>query len=93
MITFDYYVNENKTEHNKNWPYVPDHPYRILIIGGPGSGRTNLSKYQYLIKLREKVGIDHHNNPTDHQNNPYIEYSNDMHNVYKNINYYNPDKK
>ena len=41
MINFDDYVNENKTEHNLKWPYVPDHPYRILIIGGSGSGKTN----------------------------------------------------
>ena len=44
MINFDNYVNgiafngvalnKNKTEHNKNWSYIPDHPYRILIIGG-----------------------------------------------------------
>ena len=33
MINFDDYVNENKTEHNKNWPHIPDHAYRILIIG------------------------------------------------------------
>ena len=32
------YVTENKTEHNKNWPYTPDHSYRIFIIGGSGSG-------------------------------------------------------
>ena len=31
-----------KTEHNKNWPYIPDHPYRILIIGGSGYGKANL---------------------------------------------------
>ena len=42
MINFDDYVNENKTEHNKNWPYTPDHPYRILIIGSSGSAKTNL---------------------------------------------------
>ena len=42
MINFDDYVNEHKTEHNKNWPYTPDHPYRILIIGGSGSGKTNV---------------------------------------------------
>ena len=42
MINFDDYVNENKTIRNKNWPYIPDHPYRILIIGGSGSGKTNL---------------------------------------------------
>ena len=41
MINIDNYVNDNKTEHNKNWPYTPDHPYRILIIGGSGSGQTN----------------------------------------------------
>ena len=41
MINFDDYVNENKTEHNKNRSYIPDHPYRILIIGGSGSGKTN----------------------------------------------------
>ena len=41
MINFDNYVNENKTKHNKNWPYIPDHPYRILIIGGSRSGKTN----------------------------------------------------
>ena len=42
MINFDDYVNENKTIHNKNWPYIPDHPYRTLMIGGSGSGKTNL---------------------------------------------------
>ena len=28
-------------QHNLNWPYIPDHPYRILILGGSGSGKTN----------------------------------------------------
>ena len=41
MISFDDYANENKTEHNSKWPYVLDHPYRTLIIGGSGSGKTN----------------------------------------------------
>ena len=41
MINFDEYTNENKTEHNLKLPYIPDHPYRILIIGGSGSGKTN----------------------------------------------------
>ena len=31
----------NNEEHNKKWPHIPDHPYRILIIGGSGSGKTN----------------------------------------------------
>ena len=32
MINFDNYANENKTKHNKNWQYIPDHLYRILIM-------------------------------------------------------------
>ena len=42
MINFDEYINENKTEHNLKWPYIPDHPYRVLIIGSSGSGKTNV---------------------------------------------------
>ena len=41
MINIDNYVNENKTEHNEKLPYIPDHPYRIIIVGGSGSGKTN----------------------------------------------------
>ena len=47
MINFDDYTNEKLVEHNSKWPYIPDHPYRILIIGGSGSGKTNaLFNYQ-----------------------------------------------
>ena len=41
MINFDYYTNKNSTQHNSKWPYIPNHPYRLLIVGGSGSGRTN----------------------------------------------------
>ena len=41
MINFDEYTNENKIKHNSKWPYIPDHPYRILIAGGSGSEKTN----------------------------------------------------
>ena len=41
MINFDNYTSENKTEHNPNQRHTQDHPYRILIIGGSGSGKTN----------------------------------------------------
>ena len=41
MINFDDYTHENIIEHNSKWPNILDHPYRILIIGGSGSGKTN----------------------------------------------------
>ena len=111
MINFDEYTNENKKEHNLNWPYIPDHPYRILIIGGSGSGKTNAllnliedqpdidktylhvkdpyeDKYQFLINKTESIRLKHFNDPK-----AFIEYSNDMHDVYKNISDYNPDKE
>ena len=40
MINLDNISNNNK-EHNEKWPYIPDHSYRILMIGGSGSGKTN----------------------------------------------------
>ena len=41
MINLDNIINDNNEKHNEEWPYIPDHPYRILIIGGSGSGKTN----------------------------------------------------
>ena len=69
MINFDDYVNENKTEHNKYWPYIPDNPYGILIIVGSGSGKTNallnlienqpdIYKYICILKIRMKQNIN-----------------------------------
>ena len=43
MINLDSITNGNNKKHNKKWPYIPDHPYRILIIGGCGSGKTNIT--------------------------------------------------
>ena len=65
MINFDDYVNKNKIVRNKNWPYVPDHPYRISIIGGSGSGKTNVllnlienqpntDKVYFMLKICKK---------------------------------------
>ena len=64
---------ENQPDIDKKYLYAKD-PYE--------------AEYQHLIKIREKVGIYHHNDPR-----AYIEYSSDMHGVYKNINYCNPDKE
>ena len=47
MINFDEYTSENRVNHNPNYPYIPDHPYGILIIAGSGSGKT--STLLYLI--------------------------------------------
>ena len=41
MINLYSITHENNKEHNKKWPYIPDHLYRILIIGGSGSGKRN----------------------------------------------------
>ena len=111
MVNFDDYTNENIIQHNPKWPYIPDHPYRILIIGSSGSGKTNAllnlinnqpdidkiylyakdpyeKKFQYLINKHEEVGLDHFNNPKT-----FTEYSNDMRDVYKNIEDYNLGKE
>ena len=54
MFNLDDITNENNKEHNKKWPYIPDHPYRILIIGGSGSGKTNA----LLNLIKEQDDID-----------------------------------
>ena len=41
MIDFNDVVKENIKEHNPNLPQVPHHPYRILIIGRSGCGKTD----------------------------------------------------
>ena len=48
--------NKNKTEYYSNWPYIPDHPYRILILRGSGSGKTNallslINNQPYINKI------------------------------------------
>ena len=42
MINFDNVTKGNIKEDNLNWPQISNHLYRILIIGGSGSGKTNL---------------------------------------------------
>ena len=41
MINLDNITNENNKKYNEKRPYIRDHPYRILIIDGSGSGKTN----------------------------------------------------
>ena len=54
MGNLDSTTNENNKEHNEKWPYIPDHPYRILIIGGSGSWKTNA--LLNLIKEQDDTG-------------------------------------
>ena len=51
MINFDCITKKDIKLHNSNWPKIPEHPYRILIIGGTGSGRT--SELLNLIKQQD----------------------------------------
>ena len=54
MINFDEYTNENRVNHNPNYPYIPDHPYRILIMGGSGFRTTNA----LLNLINNRLDID-----------------------------------
>ena len=111
MINVDDITKGNIKEHNPNWPQIPDHSYRILIIGGYGSRKTNSlfnlinqqpdidkmylytkdpyeTKYKFLIKKREDARTKHFNDSKS-----FIECSNDIDDIYKNIKEYNPYKK
>ena len=97
MINFDDYGK---------WPYIPDHPFRIcwgsgktnallnLIEKQPDTDKTYLyvkdsyeGKYQSLINMKESIGLNLFNDFKG-----FIEYSNDMLDVYKNIDEYNVDE-
>ena len=41
MINLDSITKEKKKKHNEKQPFIPDHPYRILIINGSESEKTN----------------------------------------------------
>ena len=54
MINLDSITNKNNIKHKEKWSYIPDHPDRILIIGGSGSGKTNT----LLHLINEQDDID-----------------------------------
>ena len=105
MVNLDSITNKN----NKKWLYIPDHPYRILMIGGWKSGK----KYALINLINEQNDIDKINlyakDLSEHEilikrsknagikyfNDPntFIECSNTMDDVYENIDDYNPSRK
>ena len=111
MYNFNYVTKEDKKERNPNWPQIPDHSYRILILRGSGFGKTNAllnfikhepdidkiylyakdpceSKFQLLINNRESIGLKYFND-----SKTFIEYPNDVDDIYRNIEDCNPNKK
>ena len=54
MINFGDVTKENTKQHNPNWPQIPDHPYRMLIIGSYGSRKVDL----LLNLINHQAGID-----------------------------------
>ena len=54
MINLDSITNENNKKHNEKWPYIPDHPYKVLIIGGSGPWKTKT----LLNLINEQNDID-----------------------------------
>ena len=105
MKNYDQWVEIN---HNPNWPYIPDHPYRILIIGGSGSGKTNvllnLIKHQrpdplYIkdpCESKYELRINGREKVgIENLKNPkaFNGYSQTTDDVYENLEAYNPTKK
>ena len=111
MKIYKKFTGVNIKEHNINWPQTPDHPYRILIIRGSISRKTNTlinlvihqpgidkiylyikdpyeTRYQLLINKCKSVGSKPCNDPK-----VFIEYSNDISNIYENIDGCNRKKK
>ena len=105
MINLDDVLKEETKEHS-NWSQIPD-PYIILRIRGSASGKKNLlsqqpnigkvylyakdpyeAKYQFLIHNKQSTGLKHFNDFK-----AFIEYCNNMDDIYKNIEEYSPNKK
>ena len=103
LINFDDVTMENIKDHNPSQPKIPDHPIRILIIGGSGSGKINSTfnlineepdtdeiylyakspyeaKYQFLTNKRKSTALKQFNDFK-----AFIEYSNYMYDIYKNV--------
>ena len=93
IINVDDNTNQNQTELNLNWPFTGYRKTKAvlnLISNQPDIDKIYLyakdpyeAKYQYLFEKREKVGLNHYEDPE-----AFIECSNDMQDVYKNVGEY-----
>ena len=104
MFHLDDITNESNKEQNDKWPYISDHPYRILIIGGSGSGKTNVlinlvkeqddidKIYLYAKDLTEPK-YEFLIKKRENDSSAFIGCSNTMDDVYENIDDYNPSRK
>ena len=52
MFNLNDITDQNNRDHNRKWLYIPDHPYKKLIVVGFGSGKTNI--LLILMKLHTR---------------------------------------
>ena len=106
MKNYDQSVEIN---HNPNWPYIPDHPYRIVIIGSSGSDKTNvllnltkvndqiLAEFIYMSKIYSNQSINYllTEEKNEELKNPkaFIGYSQTIEHIDENLEDYNSAKK
>ena len=96
MINFDDYANENNARHNSKWPYIPDHPYKVLIVEGSNpllnliNNQPDVDKIYFYAKDPYEAKYQYLINKREsvglnRLNDPktFIECSNDMQDVYK----------
>ena len=104
MLNLNDIVSNNSSSESNGWPF------RMIIIGTSGSGKTNTllhlinkfhsidkiylyakdtegKKYQFLISKREQAGLKNLNDP-----HVFIEYSNDMNDIFDTIDDYNKNR-
>ena len=96
-INFDLITNE-KNIYDPNWPHIPDHTLKILIIGGLRSGIYKIWVTTNLIlikKCKTSIWVNHEQTSQKYLKDPkvFVEYSSSMNDVYKTIEDYNPNKK
>ena len=92
MKNYDESVEVN---HSPNWPYIPDHPCRILIVGGSGSGKTNVLLNLIKHQQPSTLTMEEKNWGLNKQKIPkaFINHSQTIDDVYENLEDYNHQKK